>query len=288
MNLATIGIIGGSGLYSLAHDRGMEEREVDTPYGKPSSSFMVGEIEGRKVAFLPRHGRNHEWSPSQINYRANIYGFKILGVERLLAVSAVGSLKEEIAPMDVVIPDQFIDRTRHRPDSFYGDGIVVHVSMAEPFCKVLTESLVEAATGLSVKVHPRGTYVCIEGPQFSTRAESHLYRNWGASIIGMTNLQEAKLAREAEICYSTLALVTDYDCWREGDHVDVETVLDYLAKNAATARKMLLACLASLPSARACRCGQALENAVLTRPDSIDADTRRRLEPLIGHRLPPA
>src|SRR3954464_15248630 len=230
---ASIGIIGGSGLYQMEGLTVIDERRIETPFGDPSDSYVIGEIDSVRVAFLSRHGRGHRLSPTELNYRANIFGFKLLGVHTILSASAVGSMKEEYAPTDIVFPHQFIDRTRHRPDTFFGNGIVVHVGFADPICAGVSFAMSKAAREAGAKAHEGGTYLCIEGPQFSTRAESHLYRSWNVDVIGMTNLQEAKLAREAEICYATRALVPDYDCGYEGhDDVTVETVLAYLAKNA--------------------------------------------------------
>ena len=233
-----IGVIGGSGLYGMDGLEVLEERKVETPFGEPSDPFVLGELDGHRVAFLARHGRGHRISPSELNFRANIFGFKQLGVQRLISVSAVGSMKLEYEPTHIVVPDQFYDRTRHRPDTFFGDGLVAHVSMADPVCPALKDQLADAAGSAGATAHRNGTYVCIEGPQFSTRAESRIYRQWGVDVIGMTNLQEAKLAREAEICYATMAMVTDYDCWHEED-VTVEAILAVLHQNAETAQKVI-------------------------------------------------
>jgi 5'-methylthioadenosine phosphorylase len=280
------GIIGGSGLYQLADVQDVEEVQVETPFGAPSAPYRVGRVGERRVAFLPRHGPDHSFSPTEINYRANIFGFKKLGVQRLLSASAVGSMREEIAPKDILIPDQFIDRTRHRPDTFFSGGVVAHVSLADPFCPQLTEEAVAAAQGVDVRVHRGGTYLCMEGPQFSTRAESEMYRSWDVSVIGMTNLQEARLAREAEICYLTLALVTDYDCWRQEGSVDVDEILSNLKHNAIHAAAILAGVVAGAAQARGCDCGQALKGAILTRPDAIPPETRERLALLVQDRLP--
>ena len=285
---ASIGIIGGSGLYRMAGLEDAVEVEIETPFGEPSGPYRVGTMEGRRVAFLPRHGMHHGLSPSGINFRANLFGFKKLGVSRILSASAVGSMQEGIAPLDIVIPDQFIDRTRHRPDTFFEDGIVAHVSMADPICPQLLTLSAEAAADVPVRVHRGGIYLCMEGPQFSTRAESELYRTWGVSVIGMTNLQEAKLAREAEICYVTLALVTDYDCWRDGGDVDVEEILSHLRRNADHAAAILARTVARIRGERDCSWGTALQDAILTHPDGIPEAVRRRLEPIIGHRLAPS
>jgi 5'-methylthioadenosine phosphorylase len=280
------GIIGGSGLYQMAGIQEVEEVTVATPFGLPSAAYRIGKLEGRRVAFLPRHGPHHSLSPTEINYRANIFGFKKLGVQRLLSASAVGSMQESIAPLDIVIPDQFIDRTRHRPDTFFSDGIVAHVSLADPFCPQLAEQAVSAAEKVDVRLHRGGTYLCMEGPQFSTRAESNLYRSWDVAVIGMTNLQEARLAREAEICYLTLALVTDYDCWRQEGAVDVEEILSNLKHNAIHAASILAGVVAGATPERTCTCGDALASAILTRPEAIPTATRERLALLVQHRLP--
>src|SRR5688500_2541348 len=245
--MITIGIIGGSGLYDMAELTDREERILDTPFGDPSAPYVIGSLRGKRVAFLARHGIGHRISPSELNFRANIYGFKVLGVEYLLSASAVGSLKDEYKPLDLVIPDQFVDRTRGRVSTFFGQGLVAHVGFAHPFCSILSEVASRAAQASSATVHKGGTYVCMEGPQFSTLAESKPYRSWGMDIIGMTNLQEAKLAREAEICYSTIALVTDYDCWHEGhDAVTVEMVIQCLTQNVANAQKLIRAAISGL------------------------------------------
>src|SRR5271154_7029318 len=265
----------------------LREERVTTPFGDPSDAFVLGELEGRKVAFLARHGRGHRLLPSELNFRANIYGFKKLGAERILSVSAVGSLKEEHKPTDFVIPDQFIDRTVHRVSTFFGDGIVAHVAFGDPVCAVVAKTLAGACDSEGLVGKPGGTYVCMEGPQFSTRAESNLYRSWGADVIGMTNLQEAKLAREAEICYATVAMVTDYDCWREGhDDVSVEQIVAVLNQNAANACKVVKATVAAMPKERNCPCASALKYAILTNPDVISEATRERLDLLIGKYLP--
>jgi len=288
MNAIEFGIIGGSGLYELAGVEDGQDVRVETPFGEPSAPYRVGRLSGRSVAFLPRHGVDHNLSPTCINYRANIFGFKKLGVRRLLSASAVGSMREGIAPRDIVLPDQFIDRTRHRPDTFFSDGVVAHVSMADPFCPQLSETAVAAAARVPVLVHKGGVYLCMEGPQFSTRAESVLYRAWDVAVIGMTNLQEARLAREAELCYLTLALVTDYDCWREGQAVDVREILDNLRHNAAHAAMILKGIVGALPRERTCNCGEALVHAILTAPAAIPRATREKLAPILAHRLPGA
>jgi 5'-methylthioadenosine phosphorylase len=279
---AEIGIIGGSGLYAMPGLTDIHEERVETPFGEPSDAFVLGELEGRRVAFLARHGKGHRLLPSELNFRANIYAMKKLGVERILSVSAVGSLKEEHKPTDFVIPDQFIDRTFHRASTFFGDGLVGHVAFGDPVCATVAQSLAEACAAQDVTGKLGGTYVCIEGPQFSTRAESNLYRSWGADVIGMTNLQEAKLAREAEICYATLAMVTDYDCWREGhDDVTVDQIVAVLHQNAANAALVVKAAVAAMPKERGCACASALKFAILTNPSVIPADTQQRLELLL-------
>jgi 5'-methylthioadenosine phosphorylase len=286
MAQAEIGIIGGSGLYSMPGFTNMHEETVQTPFGAPSDSFVLGELEGRKVAFLARHGRSHSILPSELNFRANIYAFKKLGVERILSISAVGSLKEEHKPMDFVIPDQFIDRTFLRIATFFGEGIVGHVAFGDPVCATVAKAAVQGCAAAGVVGKLGGTYVCMEGPQFSTKAESHLYRSWGADVIGMTNLQEAKLAREAEICYATVAMVTDYDCWREGhDAVTIEEIVRVLHQNAANAAKVVKAAVAAMPKERNCACASAAKYAVLTRPEAIPAAAKEKLKLLFGKYL---
>lgn len=283
---AEIGIIGGSGLYAMPGLSNTREERVSTPFGDPSDAFVLGDLEGRKVAFLARHGRGHKILPSELNFRANIYALKQLGVERILSVSAVGSLKEEHKPTDFVVPDQFIDRTFHRESTFFGNGIVGHVAFGDPVCATVAKAIVTACAAVEVVGKGGGTYVCMEGPQFSTRAESNLYRSWGADVIGMTNLQEAKLAREAEICYATMAMVTDYDCWREGhDDVTVDQIVAVLNQNAANAAKVVRAAVAAMPKERTCACATALQYAILTNPAAIPAETRERLDLLIGKYL---
>lgn len=281
-----IGIIGGSGLYNIEGIKDVETVPVDTPFGIPSDSFTIGTLEGRRVAFLPRHGKGHTISPSELNFRANIYGMKKLGVEHIIAVSAVGSMKEEIRPLDIVIPDQFFDRTRGRISTFFGEGIVGHVSFADPICKMLADTLFHAAQSIGVRVHKGGTYLCMEGPMFSTRAESNVYRQWGVSVIGMTNLQEAKLAREAEICYSTLAMATDYDCWHVGEEVvTLEMVIANLNKNVETAKRILRAAIPKIEKKRSCGCAAAAENAIVTNKDLIPENTKRKLQVIFGKYL---
>ena len=278
-----IGIIGGSGLYDMAELTDREERRIDTPFGEPSAPYVLGTLRGRRVAFLARHGIGHRFSPSELNFRANIYGFKTLGVEYILSASAVGSLKEEYKPMDLVIPDQFFDRTKGRISTFFGDGLVAHVGFAHPFCKPLSTIAYDSAGQAGATVHKGGTYVCMEGPQFSTLAESNLYRSWGMDIIGMTNLQEAKLAREAEICYTTIALVTDYDCWHpDHDSVTVDMVVAILQQNAKTAQRLIAEAVAAAPAERTCACASALSSAIITRHEMIPPDVRRDLAPIIG------
>src|SRR5438128_7070037 len=256
-NEVRIGIIGGSGLYKMEGLTSIEEVEIETPFGKPSDAYRIGTLEGQRVAFLARHNRNHTISPSELNFRANIYGLKKLGVEWILSASAVGSLKEEHRPLDIVLPDQFYDRTKTRISTFFGDGIVVHVSFADPICAQLAGIVQQAGTDARVAIKRGGTYVCMEGPQFSTKAESNTYRSWGMDLIGMTNLQEAKLAREAEICYTTMALVTDYDCWHEEhDSVTVEMIISNLQQNSRNAQTILRETVRRLPQERRCKCGQ--------------------------------
>jgi 5'-methylthioadenosine phosphorylase len=285
MTTAKIGIIGGSGLYQMPELKDIEEVSVETPFGKPSDAFIVGTLEGERVAFLPRHGRGHKLLPTELPFRANIYAMKLLGVERILSASAVGSLQEQYAPLDMVIPDQFFDRTRarSRESTFFGEGIVAHITFAHPVCESLGDVLEESCSAADVKVHRGGTYLCMEGPAFSTKAESNVYRSWGMDIIGMTNLQEAKLAREAEICYATLALVTDYDCWHEDhDAVTVEAVVEYLNKNVRNAQIIMRETVKRLAtSARACSCGSALKNAIFTAPDLWPDATTKKLEAII-------
>lgn len=286
MKKAEIGIIGGSGLYAMPGLTNVREEKVTTPFGEPSDAFILGDLEGRKVAFLARHGRGHKLLPSELNFRANIYAMKMLGVERILSVSAVGSLKEEHQPTDFVIPDQFIDRTYGRVSTFFGDGVVAHVAFGDPVCGTVAKTFKTACDTVGVVGKSGGTYVCMEGPQFSTRAESNLYRSWGADVIGMTNLQEAKLAREAEICYATMAMVTDYDCWHEGhDDVTVEQIIAVLHQNAENAAKVVKAAVAAMPDERTCGCGDALKYAIITDRNTIPEKTRERLSLLLGKYL---
>jgi 5'-methylthioadenosine phosphorylase len=286
MTAAKIGIIGGSGLYQMPELQDLEEIEVQTPFGNPSDKFILGTLEGERVAFLPRHGRGHRFTPTEVPFRANIYGMKLLGVERILSASAVGSLQEKYAPLDMVIPDQFFDRTRARAreSTFFGEGIVAHVAFAHPLCGELGDTLEQACQAVDVNVHRGGTYICMEGPAFSTLAESKVYRSWGMDVIGMTNLQEAKLAREAEICYATLALVTDYDCWHPGhDAVTAAAVIEYLNKNVRNAQVIMREAVKGLASSpRACKCGSALKNAIFTAPDLWPQATAAKLSAIIG------
>jgi len=275
---AEIGIIGGSGLYAMPGLSKVREVRIKTPFGDPSDAYVLGALEGRQVAFLARHARGHRILPSELNFRANIYGFRKLGVTRILSVSAVGSLKEEHKPTDFVIPDQFFDRTSKRVSTFFGDGIVVHVALADPVCAEVARALHQACRAAGVTGKLGGSYVCMEGPQFSTKAESNVYRSWGMDVIGMTNLQEAKLAREAELCYATVAMVTDYDCWHPAhESVTVEQVVAVLNQNAGNAGKVIRAAVAALPKQRGCKCSSALATAILTQRDKIPARTRKKL-----------
>jgi 5'-methylthioadenosine phosphorylase len=259
---------------------------LTTPFGDPSGPYLLGTLRGRRVAFLARHGAGHRVSPSELNFRANIFGFKTLGVEYILSASAVGSLREDYKPLDIVIPDQFFDRTKARPSTFFGGGLVAHVGFAHPFCRILSRIAAESGTAAGATIHHGGTYVCMEGPQFSTLAESKLYRSWGMDIIGMTNLQEAKLAREAEICYTTIALVTDYDCWHpDHDAVTVEMIIANLTQNARTAQQVIANAVEKLPYERTCECAAALKYALITRPDVIPERVKKDLAPLVGKYL---
>ena len=282
MAQAEIGIIGGSGLYSMPGLSDTRPFPVDTPFGQPSEAYVLGTLEGRRVAFLARHGRSHHILPTELNFRANIYGLKQLGVERILSISAVGSLKEEHRPLDFLIPDQFFDRTSKRVSTFFGDGIVAHIAFADPVCPEISSVLESACRQAGVNVKRGGTYVCMEGPQFSTKAESNVYRSWGMDVIGMTNLQEAKLAREAEICYATLAMVTDYDCWHpEHDSVTIQQVIANLQRNAENACEVIRHAVAKLPTMRRCGCGEALATAIVTARDKISPQTRTKLSLLL-------
>ena len=282
-NEVRIGIIGGSGLYKMEGLTSIEEVEIETPFGKPSDAYRIGTLEGQRVAFLARHNRNHTISPSELNFRANIYGFKVLGVERILSASAVGSLKEEYRPLDIVVPDQFFDRTKGRISTFFGRGLVAHIAFAHPVCGQLSTIAADAAATVGATVHRGGTYLNMEGPQFSTLAESRLYRSWGIDVIGMTNLQEAKLAREAELCYATLAMVTDYDCWHpDHDSVTADQIIANLVRNAATAKAVLRAALRHWPSSpRTCECGSALKHALVTPAELVPEAVKRELAPII-------
>jgi 5'-methylthioadenosine phosphorylase len=280
---AEVGIIGGSGLYELQGFEGARALKLETPFGAPSDELMIGRLEGRRVAFLARHARGHRLLPSEVNFRANVFALKRLGVEWILSVSAVGSLKESYAPLHMVIPDQLVDRTTQRSSTFFGRGLVAHVAFAHPFCANLRRVLAAACVEAGATHHPGGAYLCIEGPQFSTRAESELYRAWGMDVIGMTNLQEAKLAREAEICYATLAMVTDYDCWHpEHDAVSADQIIANLGRNAAAAGAVLRAALRGLPAPRDCECASALRFALVTPPELVPAAIKRELAPIVG------
>ncbi len=284
-----IGVIGGSGLYRMDGLEIDEERQVATPFGEPSDRYAIGRLAGRPVAFLARHGRGHRLMPTEINYRANVFGFKLLGVERLISLSAVGSMRLDVRPTDILVPDQFVDRTRHRADTFFGDGLVAHVSLADPVCGELTELFADAVERVGATVHRGGAYLCMEGPQFSTRAESRIYRQWGIDVIGMTNLQEARLAREAEICYATLGLITDYDCWHEEEQdVSVASVLEVLDQNSRTAQRVVAEIVGRLPTVRGehCGCGDALRHALITAREAVPAATIERLRPIVGRYWP--
>ncbi len=283
MSQAEIGIIGGSGLYNMPGLTDVREVTLDTPFGAPSDAYILGNLEGRKVAFLARHGRGHRFMPSELNFRANIMGMKMLGVDRILSLSAVGSLKQEHKPTDFLIPDQFVDRTTKRISTFFGDGIVAHVAFGDPVCPEVAKVMHSACQKTNVVGKMGGTYICMEGPQFSTKAESNLYRSWGMDVVGMTNLQEAKLAREAEICYATLAMVTDYDCWHpDHEHVTVEQIVSVLQKNAENAANVVRHVVAGLPREHSCKCNQALATAIMTDRSKIPAATLQRLQPIIG------
>jgi len=287
MEQVQIGIIGGSGLYDMAEVTDRTEVIVPTPFGDPSGPYVIGTLRGKRVAFLSRHGTGHRLSPSELNFRANIFGMKSLGVHSILSASAVGSLKEEYKPLDIVVPDQFYDRTHQRADTFFGDGLVAHVSVAKPICTSLLDVFAAEAAAAGAKVHKGGVYLCMEGPQFSTKAESMIHRSWGIDIIGMTNLQEAKLAREAEICYATLAMVTDYDCWHETEEaVSGEAVMKVVQQNSATAQEVVRRVVSRLPIERSCGCGEALQFSLITERDRIPAATLRKLAPIVGKYIP--
>jgi 5'-methylthioadenosine phosphorylase len=286
MENVQIGIVGGSGLYDMADVTDRKEVSIATPFGNPSGPYLLGTLRGKRVAFLARHGAGHKLSPSELNFRANIYGFKTLGVECLLSASAVGSLKEEYKPLDIVIPDQFFDRTKGRVSTFFSGGLVAHVGFAHPFCTHLSRIAHDSGSQAGATMHRGGTYVCMEGPQFSTLAESKLYRSWGMDVIGMTNLQEAKLAREAEICYTTIALVTDYDCWHpDHDSVTVDMIIANLTENAKTAQAIIANAVEQLPYERTCECATALKYALITRPDAIPEQVKKDLAPIVGKYL---
>jgi 5'-methylthioadenosine phosphorylase len=280
--MTKIGVIGGSGLYNIDGLENSQEIKVVTPFGEPSDNYIKGELEGKEVFFLPRHRKGHTILPSELNFRANIYGFKNLGVERIISLSAVGSLKEELKPRDIVIPDQFIDHTKGRRDTFFGEGVAAHIPFADPLCEDLAGFTYQAALSCDTQVHKGGTYLNMEGPAFSTKAESNLYRSWGLDIIGMTNMTEAKLAREAEICYVTIALVTDYDCWKEEEEVSVETIIANLNHNADNAKKIVKEIIKALPQERKCSCKNALEYAIITNPEKISPASKEKLALLIG------
>lgn len=286
--MGKIGIIGGSGIYNVETVKNKKMEKVSTPFGEPSDEFMLGELEGKEVVFLPRHSRVHSVLPSDLNYRANIYGMKKLGVDRIVSISAVGSLREHLKPLDMVVPDQFVDRTNQaRRSTFFGDGIVAHVSFADPVCRHLCDVVYEAGKKCGASIHKGGTYINMEGPAFSTRAESLLYRMWGMDIIGMTNMPEAKLAREAEICFATLAMVTDYDCWYEKckEEVSMDIIINNMKKNTETAREIIKTVVSDMPERRDCECGSSLEHAFVTPKELFPADTRRKLNIIIGKYL---
>ncbi len=286
---SVLGVIGGSGLYELEGLTDVEEVALATPFGAPSDAYITGRLDDVKLVFLPRHGRGHRISPSELNFRANIWGMKRLGVQRILSVSAVGSMREDIQPGEFVVIDQFFDRTRHRADTFFTDGVVAHVMFADPVCGDLRQHLLSAGADLGIKVHDGGCYINMEGPQFSTRAESKIYRKWGVDVIGMTNLAEAKLSREAEMCYATIAMATDYDCWHEGhDDVTVEAVLKIVAQNVGNAQSLLAKTIPLAATKPKCGCGDALAHAIMTAPDQIGAEARERLGLLIDRHLPQA
>ena len=286
MDRIEFGVIGGSGLYQMKGLENLKEVEINTPFGRPSDVYSVGQIHGKSVAFLARHGRGHKLLPSDINFRANIAGFKKLGVRRIFSASAVGSLRERHKPMDFVLPDQFFDRTRGRLSTFFGGGIVAHIGFADPICFQLMKCVEDSALNIDLHIERGGTYVCMEGPAFSTRAESHLYRSWGMDLIGMTNLQEAKLAREAELCYLTIAMVTDYDCWHEEEQdVSVETLIGYLNKNSKNVQKLIKETLRIIPTEYDCVCQHALENAIISDPKEISEESKERLKLIVGKYL---
>ena len=284
--MSKTGIIGGSGLYELERLENIEEIEIDTPFGKPSDNFIKGELEGKTLIFLARHGRGHRIPPMDLNFRANIYGMKVLGVDRIISISAVGSMKEEIKPGDMVVVNQFIDRTYGRVSTFFTDNIVAHISFADPVCSELSKILYKASKKIVERTHKDATYICINGPQFSTKAESNVYRTWGVDVIGMTNVNEAKLAREAEICYATLALATDYDCWKEDNIVSAEEVIKVIKQNVENAKKIIVEAVKLLDFERECCCKDALKNAIMTDPNLINEETKVKLKPIIGKYIP--
>ena len=286
MPQAEIGIIGGSGLYNLPGVERVREVRIATPFGKPSDAYILGNLEGRKVAFLSRHGRGHILLPAELNSRANIYAFKKLGVERIISVSAVGSLQEDYRPMDMALPAQFFDRTRQRASTFFGDGLVAHISFDAPVCPTVVDVLAGACKDVGVRCHTGGTYLCMEGPAFSTKAESNVYRSWGMDLIGMTSLPEAKLAREAEICYATLAMVTDYDCWHpQHDAVTVNAIIEYLQRNVENSQRILLKAIRAMPQQRDCKCASALAHAIFTDRRRISPRAKKKLSLLLGKYL---
>ncbi len=281
---AEIGILGGTGLYEIDGIEDLEERAIDTPFGKPSDSYVIGNLEGKRIAFLSRHSRGHRLLPMEINYRANIYGFKMLGVTRVISVNSVGSLKPEIKPRDIVFSDQFFDRTK-RKNTFFGEGIAVHVGFAHPVCPEMSQLLFQVGESLGMRVHPKGTYICIEGPAFSTKAESRIYRSWDCDVIGMTSVTEARLCREAEICYATMSLVTDYDVWHEEEEsVSVELILENMRHNIHNAKGIIKGALARFPVDRgeACDCSRALKDCIVTSPELIPREIKQKLRHLIG------
>lgn len=282
-DLATIGIIGGSGLYAMSGLTNLHEMRIKTPFGDPSDAIVLGSLEGKRVAFLSRHGRGHRILPGEINYRANIYAMKVLGVERILSVSAVGSLKEDLRPGEFLVPDQFFDRTKNRTSTFFGEGIVAHVAFAHPTCEQVSGNLADACVHEAIKVHRRGTYICIEGPQFSTLAEAEVHRQLGFEVIGMTNVTEARLAREAEICYATIAMITDFDCWHpEHESVTASQIIATLVQNAEKAQRVLRTSVREMPANRSCKCGLALQHALVTDLKIVPKATKKRLAAIIG------
>ena len=281
--MGKIGIIGGSGFYKIDGLVNIKWVKVDTPFGKPSDEYLLGDVSGIEIVFLPRHGRGHYILPSELNYTANIYGMKKLGVDRIISISAVGSFKEKLKPLDILIPDQYVDRTNQaRKTSFFGNGIVAHINFSDPSCKVLADIIAESAKEAGATIHKGGTYLNMEGPAFSTRAESKLYKSWGMDVIGMTNMPEARCAREAEICYVTMAMITDYDCWYQNESVNIEMVINNLTKNSKMAKEIIKRALPKIPKKRDCACASALKDAIITRPDLVPEETKKKLELLIG------